>query len=243
MQKTQAHTLQAKSPNPENFFTTMVVVRPFELADGRAIAQIWTDCLEQTVTSTTWVLQPLVSMVMKQLAASATAQNGDIGPEGANIEAHWPWLRTTAAYLWRSTMASWLDAAGSRLDMMIQRVGRCCRCRKALVLTTKSKPAVPCGATVSVAATAHRKGVSAALMSVAAQWDRDAGCTELVLITGNPSAVQFCVSIRYRKLGWTEALAPWHRKAQLAGCFDKLPSLSRGPQMHIKATRNAVFHD
>ena len=43
-------------------------------------------------------------------------------------------------------------------------------------------------------------------MAAAEQWGRDNGCTEMVLITGNPSAIKFYLSIGYHEIGRTDAL-------------------------------------
>ena len=66
-----------------------VVTRRMRAGDAPEIARMWEMGLQQTVTSTAWWMQPLMSAGMRHLAKSAAADNGDMGPHGVNVEPHW----------------------------------------------------------------------------------------------------------------------------------------------------------
>ena len=185
-----------------------ITVRPFDVADGPAVARIWTAGLAQTVDSSSRWVKPLMRVGMSRLAASANAEEGDVGPDGCNVAAHW--------------------AGTDRCMFVAVLAGEVVGCCGVKLGKAEGGPVLPLPAEggdstvcsvwrVSVAQPVRRQGVGAALMARSEAWGREAGVAQLWLVTGNPLASQFYQKVGYRKVGWTEALAPWHVKELQGG--------------------------
>jgi len=167
-----------------------VDIRPFAPpGDSAAVAAIWVSGLQQTVDSTSGLMSLLMRPMMAWLERSASGAEGDVGPAGANLAAHW--------------------CCHDGCEMLVATMGSetvgCCGVKRG----TDEKAVAPTGCDVcsvwrvSVAATARRSGVGTALMKAAEDWARGQGAKRMQLVTGNPVAATFYVErMQYRRPGW-----------------------------------------
>jgi GNAT superfamily N-acetyltransferase len=170
-----------------------VRIRPFVPGDSAAVAAIWVSGLRQTVDSISGIKSLLMRRAMEWLERDATSAGGDVGPDGANLAAHW--FSQDGREMLVATLV------GSEDDVV---VGCCGVIRGA----DERKPA-PDGSDVcsvwrvSVAESARRRGVGTALMGAAEDWARARGACRMRLVTGNPVAATFYVDgMGYERPGW-----------------------------------------
>ena len=168
-----------------------IIIRPFAPGDSAAVAAIWVDGLRQTVDSNGGPMFLLMGQAMAHLERTATAPDGDVGPDGSNLESHW---------LHRDDRRM-LVAATADHDVVVG----CC----GVIRGTDEKRSAPAGCDacsvwrVSVAATARRGGVATSLMNAAEDWARMEGARRMLLVTGNPIAATFYVErMGYARPGW-----------------------------------------
>jgi GNAT superfamily N-acetyltransferase len=167
-----------------------IIIRPFEPRDSAAVAAIWVGGLQQTIDSTGGLMSLLMQPAMAWLKRSATAADGDVGPDGANLAAHW------CSHDGRQMLVATMDSGV---------VVGCC----GVIRGTDEKKSAPTGCDVcsvwrlSVAETARRRGVAMALMRAAEDWARKEGASSIRLVTGNHVAATFYVErMRYERPGW-----------------------------------------
>ena len=168
-----------------------IIIRPFAPGDSAAVAAIWVDGLWQTVDSTSGIMLIVMRQAMARLERSATAPEGDVGPDGANLAAHW--LSHDGR---RMLVAAMVDS-----DVVVG----CCGVMRGM----DEKKSAPAGCDVcsvwrvSVAENARRRGVATALMNAAEDWARMEGSSRMRLVTGNPIAATFYVEpMGYEHPGW-----------------------------------------
>lgn len=132
----------------------------------------------------------LMRPAIARLERSATSAEGDVGPDGANLPAHW--YRRDGREMLVATIGP--DVVG------------CCGVIRG---TDEKMPAPPAGCDacsvwrVSVTEKARRLGVGTALMRAAEDWARAHGASRMQLVTGNPVAATFYVErMHYRRPGW-----------------------------------------
>ena len=63
-------------------------VRDFQIEDAKACANIWKNGLDQTWKQY-WFLQKFWKRSMERLAQEALAPDGDVGPDGKNLNRIW----------------------------------------------------------------------------------------------------------------------------------------------------------
>ena len=172
-----------------------VRIRPFVPGDSAAVAAIWVSGLRQTVDSTSGIKSILMRRAMEWLERDATSAGGDVGPDGANLAAHW------CSQDGREMLVATL--VGSEEDVVVG----CCGVIRG---TDERNPAAADGECdvcsvwrVSVAESARRRGVGAALMGAAEDWARARGACRMRLVTGNPVAATFYADgMGYERPGW-----------------------------------------
>jgi GNAT superfamily N-acetyltransferase len=168
-----------------------VNIRPFVSGDSAAVASIWVTGLQQTVNSSVGIKSLLMRHAMEWLERSATAADGDVGPDGANLPARW--------------------CSRDGREMLVATLGPedvvvgCC----GVIRGTDEKMPAPDGYDVcsvwrvSVVESARRRGVGTALMGAAEDWARARGAGRMRLVTGNPVAATFYADrMRYERPGW-----------------------------------------
>jgi GNAT superfamily N-acetyltransferase len=171
--------------------STSTSIRPFAPGDSAAVAAIWVSGLRQTVDSTAGVKSLLMRHAMECLERDATSDEGDVGPDGANLAAHW---------CSRDGREMLVATLGSE-DVVVG----CC----GVIRGTDERRPAPDGCDVcsvwrvSVVESARRRGVGMALMGAAEDWARAQGCGRMRLVTGNPVAATFYIdAMHYQRPGW-----------------------------------------
>jgi ribosomal protein S18 acetylase RimI-like enzyme len=205
----------AAGPQEALPFAAELSVREYADRDGPAVCAIWTAGLSQTGEAAGCLMRPLFDCMLGRMAAKATAADGDIGPSGANIAAHWGAAGSTMA-----------DRRMFVAEIAGEVVG-CCGVKlglkeggSELPLPTPAERAS--GADihssvwrVSVSDRARRRGVGQALMDASEAWAaQQAGANRMLLVTGNSIASRFyCDRCGYRKTSACEKPhGPWHTK-------------------------------
>ena len=173
-------------------------IRPMISTDAFTICQIWCDGLNQTSQSCQWNMSKhIVGHMMTKLKDHATSEEGDVGPNGANLAIRWMDKSD------RVMLVAEYDEIASKE----QRVVGCCGVK---IGTHESKhgPESDVGSVwrVSVDPSARNLGVGKVLMAEAERWISDSSngrcCTKMQLVTGNRIAAQFYKTLGYEKINW-----------------------------------------
>jgi len=169
--------------------------------DASYICRIWCGGLDQTTEACQWnISKYLVSHMMDKLKEHATSNEGDVGPDGSNLEKHWMDKSDRAMLVAECTD----DVDNGDTDVISKRrIVGCCGVK---IGTSESEvgPEVDVGSVwrVSVDKAARSKGVGKALMNKAESWISEKRCTKMQLVTGNRIAANFYKSIGYQKINW-----------------------------------------
>ena len=177
-----------------SFQSSDVQIRNFNPStDAEALTKVWVKGLDQTSNAKWWITRNWWKDVFEKYAAKAISEDGDMGPNGANLEKQWCLDEKNRCML----VAEIVSSESSRL------VG-CC----GIIRGTDSNPKeINDQETtfsiwkMSVDERCQGKGVGGKLMDEAEKWAKERGCLKLRMITTNPIASTF-----YQKHGyeWTE---------------------------------------
>lgn len=179
--------------------TCTLKIRLFEQKDAAECANIWVTGLNQTVQSSSILSRPLFRWAMTNLAASATAPDGDMGPDGCNLHKEWG-----VAIGANETQATVVDRALFVAENEEgEVVGLCCVKRG---IGDKDIPAVDFPVfsiwRMSVSEKARRLKVGSRLMSACEDWAVARGGNKMTLVTGNSFASSFYKNIGYATINF-----------------------------------------
>lgn len=164
------------SPQMKDALT--VVIRPLQVQDCAAAAQIWRDGLEQSAASINILLRPCFAHYMAAYGDEAMSETGDVGVNGSNLPVFWNGTD-------RVMLCAFLS---ENPDTCVGVVG--------VKIGPSFKDEEP-GATeasiwrMSVDGTVRRRGIGLKLMEAAQQWAKEHGCTSMGLWTVNKIAASF----------------------------------------------------
>ena len=174
-------------------------IRLFEVRDAPSVTRIWVDGLEQTVQAASVFTRPLWRLLMEKLADHATSPNGDMGPDGANLDRFWG----SNGEGERDDRAIYIAESRDRVTGVVAVVGVCCVKRG-----EDEKDIPPAGYPVfsiwrmSVDERVRGTKIGTRLMSAAEDWARGKGGGKMTLITGNSIASKFYRSIGYKTINF-----------------------------------------
>ena len=180
-------------PNNNNDIT--INIRSFEERDSATVTRIWVDGLEQTVQAASLFTRPLWRRLMMNLANQATSIDGDMGPNGINLNKVW---------------GNNNNENDDRIMFVAERndgitneiIGVCCIKRG-----EHENDIPPTGYPIysiwrmSVDDRVRRCKVGSLLMLKAEEWAKSKGGKKITLMTGNSMASKFYQSLGYKTIG------------------------------------------
>lgn len=172
-----------------------VIIRTAEASDGPDVARIWVAGLSQTIENSWRIFQPLLRWAFDKSAKESLSEEGDLGPDGANLIKIWvgPADRTFVVAVENGTVVGCVGVKkkGSQNDHDVK-----------TVVTEETKVAAIYR--LSVDESARRKGIAKSLMNKAHEWAKEeAGCESMWLPTMNPRAADFYKAIGYKSCHWS----------------------------------------
>lgn len=137
-----------------------ITIRPLQEKDSPVVAKIWVNGLSQTIENWSAPWRPLLRWAFRKEAVNTTSEDGDIGPNGANIMVKWMMAED------RTFLVADIDGT----------VGWCVGVRRGKGHQshddTKNGKQSKIASIwrLSVAETARRRGVATKLMAAAEEW-------------------------------------------------------------------------
>ena len=160
------------------------------------LTQIWVKGLDQTSNAKWLITRNWWKDVFEKYAAKATSEDGDMGPNGSNLEKQWCLDKNNRCMLVAELVSS---ESPSKL------VG-CC----GIIRGTDSNPKVINDQEttfsiwkMSVDERCQGRGVGGKLMREAEKWAKEKGSLKLRMITTNPIASKFYQKHGYEWTDWT----------------------------------------
>jgi len=162
--------------------------------DAAALTKIWVKGLDQSSNAKWWITRKWWKDMFDEYAAKATSEDGDMGPDGTNLEKQWCLDKTNRVMLVAEKISP---------ESPPQLVG-CCGVIRGTDSSPKEideKETTFSIWKMSVDEKCQGKGVGGKLMKEAEKWTKANGGIKLRAVTTNPIASKF-----YQKHGyeWTE---------------------------------------
>jgi len=174
---------------------SVVRIRKFvPSTDAEALTKIWVKGLDQTSNAKFWITRQWWKDVFDKYAAKAISEDGDMGPNGANLEKQWCLDEKNRCMLVAEIVSP---------EYPSKLVG-CCGIIRGADSNPKDINENETTFSIwkmSVDESCQGKGVGGKLMKEVEKWAKENGCIKLRMITTNPIASRF-----YQKHGyeWTE---------------------------------------
>ena len=164
--------------------------------DAKSLTEVWVKGLDQTSNAKWWFQRQWWKDMFVRYAAKATSEDGDMGPEGANLAKHWCTDEGNRCML----IAELVSKEETNPPLLVG----CCGIVRGTSLSAEDIDKTETRFSIwkmSVDEKIQGKGVGGKLMKAAEVWAKDNGCLKLRMITANPVASYF-----YQKHGyeWTE---------------------------------------
>ena len=164
--------------------------------DAKPLTELWVKGLDQTSNAKYWWVRKWWKDMFDRYAAKATSPDGDMGPDGSNLEQNWCGDETNRGMLVAEVVSE------NKPSILVG----CC----GIIRGTDSSPKkIDANETtfsiwkMSVDENCQGKGIGGKLMKAAEDWAKTNGCFKLRMITTNPIASWFYQKHGYEWVEWT----------------------------------------
>ena len=191
--------------------TSQIIIRPLCESDAPSVCAIWCNGLSQTTEyAIPWFLRPFATQKMNEMRDVATARDGDVGPNGANL------MKMYGSQNDRQMFVACKKDASSEVVL------GCCAVKRGMD-EHKEEPECDIASIwrMSVDESYRGKSIATMLMKECEKFAKDElKCTRMGLWTLNPVAAKFYMKrMGYRKEDYVYVMDNWVAKLFVRPAF------------------------